>query len=170
MSAGDKWFYLLPNTMSTLEDPIKNFKTSPKELRARDKKNKKMFAVTWVNFDYGEVFWIRSKDKPKENSCWCCDTRNDDWYSLEDVELLRFTGLYDKNKQKIREGDIIKFRWEQEYGVIEFVEWRFSYNLTWWADTATSRNMYLQERIDDKTGNLEREVFWNIFENSSLLQ
>lgn len=78
--------------------------------------------------------------------------------SLEDIELLQFTGLLDKNGTKVFEGDIVKTNFKTGE-VIRYCEWNFTavgFMFGGWH--YTSEDMALTE------------VIGNIYQNSELLK
>ena len=85
-------------------------------------------------------------------------------FDFNDIELMQFTGLYDKNKVPIYEGDILGYRdcedKMQVDGVVKYGEFNCSccngvYG--WYVDGGDIRANYLHE------------VIGNIYENSDLL-
>lgn len=76
---------------------------------------------------------------------------------FEQVELMQFTGLKDKNGKEIYEGDII--RWFNSYNeaMVEVIEWETS-----------KAAFYIPGRGYPK--NSEIEIIGNIFENPELLE
>ncbi|EPS7629562.1 YopX family protein, partial [Listeria monocytogenes] len=118
--------------------------------RAFVKRKKKMLPVTDLCFNETEAVGVSGCGNAK---CTLCV----DWYSFDDVVLMQYTGLKDKNGKKIFEGDIC---WEEHnecYGVVKFEEGKFLYV---WENIAED----LWEVADDI------EICGNIHENPELLE
>ncbi|EAF8551841.1 hypothetical protein A0V41_12780 [Listeria monocytogenes] len=120
------------------------------EYRAFVKETKKMLPVTDLCFNETESVGVSGCGNAK---CTLCV----DWYNFDDVVLMQYTGLKDKNGKKIFEGDIC---WEEHnecYGVVKFEEGKFLYV---WENIAED----LWEVADDI------EICGNIHENPELLE
>lgn len=79
-------------------------------------------------------------------------------FSFDDIELMQFTGLYDKHRKEVFEGDIVK----DNYGEIGSVEWD-SEKLQFFISTYDGGCFFDQEtRV--------YEIIGNIHENPELLE
>ncbi|EJF7503718.1 hypothetical protein M8634_000790 [Listeria monocytogenes] len=118
--------------------------------RAFVKETKKMLPVTDLCFNEIEAVGVSGCGNAK---CTLCV----DWYSFDDVLLMQYTGLKDKNGKKIFEGDICWDEHNECYGVVKFEEGKFLYV---WENIAED----LWEVADDI------EICGNIHENLDLLE
>ncbi|ENQ1505485.1 hypothetical protein ACEOG7_001265 [Listeria monocytogenes] len=120
------------------------------EYRAFVKETKKMLPVTDLCFNETESVGVSGCGNAK---CTLCV----DWYNFDDVVLMQYTGLKDKNGKKIFEGDIC---WEEHnecYGVVKFEDAKF---------------LYLWENIAEDLWEVADsiEIYGNIHENPELLE
>ncbi|MEL4397647.1 YopX family protein [Listeria monocytogenes] len=118
--------------------------------RAFVKRKKKMLPVTDLCFNETEAVGVSGCGNAK---CTLCV----DWYSFDDVVLMQYTGLKDKNGKKIFEGDIGWDEHNECYGVVKFEEGKFLYV---WENIAED----LWEVADGI------EICGNIHENPELLE
>ena len=82
--------------------------------------------------------------------------------SLNHVEVMQFTGLYDKDGKEIYEGDIIKFKYNTGGDIIGEIIW----SIGGYYVVKTSDKKWNQKVIPYP---LELELIGNIYENSDLL-
>ncbi|EPP7605533.1 YopX family protein [Listeria monocytogenes] len=120
------------------------------EYRAFVKETKKMLPVTDLCFNETEAVGVSGCG---DANCTLCV----DWYNFDDVVLMQYTGLKDKNGKKIFEGDIC---WEEHnecYGVVKFEDAKF---------------LYLWENIAEDLWEVADsiEIYGNIHENPELLE
>ncbi|EBF5204021.1 hypothetical protein FH000_10750 [Listeria monocytogenes] len=120
------------------------------EYRAFVKRKKEMFPVTDLCFNETEAVGVSGCG---DANCPLCV----DWYSFDDVVLMQYTGLKDKNYNKIFEGDMGWDEHNECYGVVKFEEGKFLYV---WENIAED----LQEVADGI------EICGNIHENKNLLE
>ncbi len=109
-----------------------------------------MLPVTDLCFNETEAVGVSGCGNAK---CTLCV----DWYSFDDVVLMQYTGLKDKNGKKIFEGDIGWDEHNECYGVVKFEEGKFLYV---WENIAED----LWEVADGI------EICGNIHENPELLE
>ncbi|EAG1228020.1 hypothetical protein A9D73_10765 [Listeria monocytogenes] len=120
------------------------------EYRAFVKETKKMLPVTDLCFNETEAAGVSGCGNA---NCTLCV----DWYSFDDVVLMQYTGLKDKNGKKIFEGDIGWDEHNECYGVVKFEEGKVLYV---WENIAED----LQEVADGI------EICGNIHENPELME
>ncbi|EAE6220649.1 hypothetical protein BEN66_11395 [Listeria monocytogenes] len=120
------------------------------EYRAFVKETKKMLPVTDLCFNETEAVGVSGCGNAK---CTLCV----DWYSFDDVVLMQYTGLKDKNGKKIFEGDVGWDEHNECYGVVKFEEGKF---------------LYVWENIAEDLWEVADviEICGNIHENPELLE
>ncbi|HBB5545038.1 TPA: hypothetical protein KBR98_001906 [Listeria monocytogenes] len=137
------------------------------EFRAFVKRKKEMFPVTDLRFNRYE------KDAVGVNGCgdpYC--TMCDDWYNFDDVLLMQYTGLKDKNGKKIFEGDIVAFS-EDDFHVFNSQVEYFSEDGYPAFDIKVPSTYYFDSNVFSEvsmSGLYEIEVIGNIHENPELLE
>jgi len=124
------------------------------KFRAWDKPNKRM-----CYFNNGFI-------QNNEYDIWHLDAVNDcdnicDVPCEDNIELMQFTGLKDKNGKEIYEGDIIKDD-ENYQGVVEWNEDYVGWNYY---------DKHVEEHLDFQcVGENHLEVIGNIYENKELIE
>lgn len=115
------------------------------KFRAWDKLSKEMFNVESINFQERKVY----RDIVS-------------YRKFNDIELMQYTGLKDKNEKEIYEGDIVKLRANHGIGVVKYYdEWgAFVVEYIKPRPLAVLGMNYYKEDI---------EIIGNIYENPELL-
>ena len=121
-----------------------------------------MRKVSDISFRKSEIFPISIIDCGHKNCEMCIDD-----YSFDDVELMQFTGLTDKNGKGIYEGDIVKidhpFRNRTHLGEVIWKD--YGYNIS---DFYFTHFDYPSEAFSEGTKYME--VLGNVYENKDLLE
>ena len=76
-----------------------------------------------------------------------------DYYSLDDIELMQFTGLKDSEGYEIYEDDIVWNEWDEEYQVIIYDEGEYKL-----MDESHIQNLYDSLDYIDIRGNVYENV------------
>jgi uncharacterized phage protein (TIGR01671 family) len=89
-------------------------------------------------------------------------------YENRSIELMQFTGLYDKNGKEIYEGDIVK--WSNEMGFVVYHKEYGRFSVAW----KTDLDNYLENGFHGTARLLKNEedpleIIGNIYENPGLL-
>ena len=118
--------------------------------RMWNKKEKKMYQVGVLDFDYNQVYMTGYLNYTKSS------------YLYEDIELMQITGLHDKNGKEIYEGDIVDVTRPciYETGTIIFKNGCFFIKV----------KETLLALWECEQNNYELEVIGNIYENPDLLK
>ena len=120
------------------------------KFRVWDTENKEMLKVQELDFEdtfYGGRLSIRT------------DQYND-YFDIEDMILMQYTGLKDRNGKEIYEGDIVYIMPEDERGIIRW-------------DNETARYVVIHDNIISDFDNWygkDLEVIGNEFDNPELLE
>lgn len=120
------------------------------KFRMWHKKSKKMFDVESINF------------KDRSLNMWNSVMYTLSTFSLDDVILMQYTGLHDKNGKEIYEGDIVKYRDSrgQHIEKVIFDKGCFYAGMHWGSSTRVAPKL-INTRIT--------EVIGNIYDNPELL-
>ena len=93
------------------------------------------------------------------------------WRTFEEIELMQYTGLKDKNGVEIYEGDILnitQYFGGQPYGGIKYIVKRSKYNNDLVADRESEDWRKLEVRMSFRNSD-DYEVIGNRYENPGLL-
>lgn len=130
--------------------------------RAYLKKSNQMVNVKSIHFGTNKIIVGYSKSKTNYGNYSV---------SFDDIELMQFTGLYDKNGKEIYEGDIL----QHEYNYCDktdryIVKWDGD-NLQFVFENIVKKNTYmaLEDFYDDYNGEYSISIIGNMYENSDLL-
>jgi len=128
------------------------------KFRAWDKKGKKMYeveAISWLWKYIDVIVGYNKNNYPKIKGM-----------PIEDMELIQFTGLLDKNGKEIYEGDIVEFFDDMDVlrkEPVTFENGSFGFIIGWEQEEFLGfNNEWLN--LD------ELEVIGNIYENPELLE
>lgn len=126
------------------------------KFRAWHKEQKKMFEVLVLDMNSGEVFLdgftVETQYKGQIQ-------RESMWISVDEVELMMYTGQQDKHGKDIYEGDIVN-----SFNVAD--------TIYWYEDNSS---FYKRDKYDGESYSIEsqysnyREVIGNIYENPELV-
>ncbi|EKO2958576.1 hypothetical protein PZ837_001936 [Listeria monocytogenes] len=133
--------------------------------RAFVKRKKKMLPVTDLCFNETEAVGVSGCGNAK---CTLCV----DWYSFDDVVLMQYTGLKDKNGKKIFEGDVVAFS-EDDFHVFNSQVEYFSEDGYPAFDIKVPSDYYFDSNVFSEvsmSGLHEIEVIGNIHENPELME
>ena len=131
------------------------------KFRIWDIENKEMLKVQELDFEptfYGGRIAIRP------------DQYND-YFDTEDMILMQYTGLHDKNGKELYEGDIVKITNKNSKvismkPIIADIEWSEEY-LTYTLITTSVKDAF--ESLKDYLDEYDIEVIGNIYDNPELL-
>ena len=120
------------------------------KFRAWHKEEKIIGEVLGIDILHKEIFFSNEDVDCYEHS------------DFKDIELMQYTGLYDKNEKEIYEGDIVKLRANHGIGVVKYYdEWgAFVVEYIKSKPLTVLGMSYYKEDI---------EVIGNIYENPELL-
>lgn len=120
--------------------------------RMWNKKEKKMYDIGVLDFDDKKAYMKGYLNYTVSN------------YMFENIELMQYTGLHDKNGKEIYEGDIVKIKHKGETDIGKII---YEYN-GFTVDVMNMNKPYGRIKLEM----LEKfiEVIGNIYENSDLLR
>ena len=122
------------------------------KFRVWDTENKEILRVQELDFEdtfYGGRLSIRTE-------------QYNDYFDIEDMILMQYTGLHDKNGKEIYEGDIVKVRRYSsfEIEVVKFDKGCFYAGMHYGSSTRSTVKL-IQPKLTEVSG--------NIYENKELL-
>lgn len=143
------------------------------KFKAWDKVNKKWIEPKW----YGEILVggdnIARTDYKPHNGGYILDKtylfNNDE---VDNIEVVQFTGLQDKNGKDIYEGDFFKIlggKGRMMQGEVYFSEGSFRMKYGFQTPLSHERKDYFLSCVVDSETALKTEIIGNIYENQSRL-
>lgn len=131
--------------------------------KAKRKDNGEWVEGSLIITEGSVAYIIRSKSKafiPKGESIIC----SAECYEINPDTLCQYTGLTDKNGQKIWENDIVKWRfkraWKEDYHISQVV----------WDSFYSAFKISVRGGLTKLREDIEYEVISNIFDNPELLE
>lgn len=130
------------------------------KFRAWDKKRGRMFKPTSIDYHtYKNKVLVWREPYQDERVDWC-----QHGFELgKEIELMQFTGIYDKNGKPVFESDILEFR-----SVVTYVDSSDNANLGMEVGFYSQRDNFESWRLLEVGEDLE--VLGNIYENPDLLK
>ena len=133
------------------------------KFRMWNKKEKKMYDVGVLDFDYKQVYMKGYLNYTTSS------------FQIEDIELMQFTGLHDKNGKEIYEGDIVKIKYRKGFKLGQAIYEEFIARVMYGSEYASfiigncnpSIIVHECENLGDYK---DIEVIGNIYENPELLK
>ena len=89
------------------------------------------------------------------------------WRFIDEVELMQFTGLRDKNSVEIYEGDILSTDLDRPYLIVEFRNGAFMFQCH---DNGKDYYDFMATTGENSNFTKYHEVIGNIYENRKLLE
>ena len=126
------------------------------KFRAWDKKNKRMWNIRMIDF-FSSIVQLEQREgdhKPSNNCLRHGGGCYSPFYYLNDLELMQFTNLHDKNGKEINEGDIVEF----------------PMGITIRREIIFCEGIFRPKDISDKFWWIDCKVIGNIYENPELLE
>ena len=121
------------------------------EFRAWDKIRHQIIEVDAIEFKVKEVFTDDGFGRP-----------------FNDIELIQYTGLHDKNGKKIYDGDIVNLT--KIKGFCQDENWKFT-GKVFWANGCYMAIHYNGQHVEKLWGDYtQMEVIGNSYENPELLE
>jgi uncharacterized phage protein (TIGR01671 family) len=128
------------------------------KFRAWDKENEEMYDVAMIDVETGEVAYT---DHPTGYNADAL---------LEQVELMQYTGLKDKNGKEIFEGDILRDT-DSEIYYVDFIRGCFYLRTNYKSFPHLGWAEWLPMCEIDRLANpVDFEIIGNIYENPDLLE
>lgn len=139
------------------------------KFRAWDKVEKILCQVSLINFEKG-CFLTGNSPTPGEyqDDCWVEGIKEGHFVDFENIKLMQYTGLKDRNGKEIYEGDIVKFN--DKVGLIKYEIRACQYWILINGDKYYYRPLTADSGYDSGLFNQNLEIIGNIFENPELLK
>ena len=135
------------------------------QFRAWDKKNKKMYKRAGISPHNDLQYAVKQEGGGSRYFNFDdLHIEQDSIYYPDDIILMQYTGLKDKNGEEVYEGDVLKWDDTEETGYVEYMEETTEYVVDEWKEGNKRSKGHSLSSVD------EVEIIGNIYQNPELIK